>query len=108
MKTIRLERQLGPEGSTLEWNILDDAREKGMVDVWAPVEEDKEVVEDGGMEVDGPVTGPAGTGAFPVAGPGTDPVAGLLPGGDDEDAEAIARRLEDKYGDKKRKVKVSR
>lgn len=99
MKTMRLERELVPDGQTLEWNILDDAREKGMISEWAPVEEERDVTVDGGMDVDG--QGPA---------PSDGPAAGLLgPGGIDEDAEAIARRLEEKYAEpkKKKKVKVS-
>lgn len=97
MQTIRLERQLDPEGSTLEWNILDDAREKGMVDVWGPVDEEVELVVDVGLEVDGSATLPAA---------GT--VAGLLGlGGDDEDEVEIARRFEEKFEETK-KIKVRR
>lgn len=87
MKTIRLERELAPEGQTLEWNILDDAREKGMVSDWGQVEEEKDVAADGATEVDGLIDGP---------------LAGLLgSAGSDEAPEVIAKRLEEKYGDGK-------
>ena len=96
MRTIRLERDLLPQGETLEWNILDDAREKGMVDVWTSIDEERDGAVNGGMELDA---------QLPDSSAG--PVAGLFePDGGDEDAEDIARRLEEKYGDKKKKVKV--
>ena len=95
MKTIRLERQLEPEGQTLEWNILDEAQEKGMIDVWGAGEETRDIVAEEAMEGNA-ISGPSEIG----------PAAQLLgPGGDDVDPEEIARRLEEKYGEKK-KIKV--
>ena len=95
MRTIRLERQLEPEGHTLEWNILDEAQEKGMVGVWGPEEEARDIVGGEAMELNA-VSGPSDMG----------PAAQLLgPGSDEVDPEEIARRLEEKYGEKK-KIKV--
>ena len=104
MKTIRLERTMLEPGSTLEWNILEDARERGMVEVWAAPDEEREerpkpqtVVPDG--------SGPSS--AIPLDAP-------VVPGLDFDDlreAEEIARQLEEKYGDqnkpKKRRKPVS-
>ena len=112
MRTIRLEKDLVLGDGMVEWNILDDAREKGMVDDWVDKEADDE--DDEGMEVDGdgPAPGLAGSSDLPAdvdgqpaAGPSTG-LAGLL--SLDGDAEEIARRLEEKYGDAaKPKAKVS-
>ena len=99
MRTIRLERALVPEGQTLDWNILDDARDQGMVDVWGQVEEDKDIPVDNVMELDAP------------AGSMGQEVIGLGLGGD-LDAEEMARRFDEKYEkqekQEKRKAKVSR
>ena len=91
MKTIRLERMLDPHGGTMEWNILEDAREKGMVEDW--VEEEKEVAEM-------PRAGEADHAVASVAAPST---GGSFLDLADGDPEEIARRLEEKYGDAKPK-----
>ncbi|KAK4686053.1 hypothetical protein P7C73_g4079, partial [Tremellales sp. Uapishka_1] len=39
MKTIRLEREMLPEGQTLDWDVLEEARDKGMVAGWERGEE---------------------------------------------------------------------
>ena len=111
MRTIRLERDLVLGDGMFEWNFLDDAREKGMIDDWG----DKEADDEDGMEVDGEGAAAVMPGSNnqppelrdgqPVAGPSTG-VTGLL--NLDGDAEEIARRLEEKYGDvPKAKAKVS-
>jgi hypothetical protein len=103
MQTIRLEKALLPPGATLEWNILDEAKEKGLVHVWAEAEE-KELGEEAekgiangdavGMEGDlGGQGGPlGGTGIFGLDGE-------LSP-------EEIARRYEEKYDKPRKKSKV--
>lgn len=105
MKTIRLEHALLPdkEGDTLEWNILEDAQQRGMVEVWVPPEERKKAkvpVEAGdAAEVLG--DGFAGVREGNI-------LSGLF-GGDDISPEEMARRLEEKYelpAKKKKKVKV--
>ncbi|WWC92660.1 uncharacterized protein L201_007619 [Kwoniella dendrophila CBS 6074] len=131
MKTIRLEKAMLVEGETLEWNILDDARDKGMVaEVWGVAEDPitdaiKENGEDGTMDVDNPHPLPIdgdpngslvngngnGHSRIPgegVAGPSSGPLFGL--GFGDEDPEEIARRLEEKYADepKGKKAKIKR
>ena len=115
MRTIRLERKLILGDGMFEWNILDDAREKGMVDDWEAKDGDDD--DDEGMEVDGTAAGPAAPvvpgssdlppdiDGQPTAGPSNGP-SGLM--NLDGDAEEIARRLEEKYGDApKAKPKVS-
>lgn len=107
MQTIRLEKELLGFGETLEWNIMDDARERGLIPAigaWAEDKEDLVKEEAGVMDVDGLEAGnvePANKG-----GAGTGGILGLL----NEDAEEIARRLEEKYGDanKPKKAKVRR
>ena len=104
LRTIRLERTFDQEDQTLEWNILEDARARGMVEDWLPVDDDKEIVADVEAEVsfvapDESVPPPSGA---PSGG-----IFGMMDA--DEDAEAIARRLEEKYKDtapKKRSAKV--
>lgn len=109
---------MGPDNETLEWNILEDAREKGMVEAWGVGVSAEEVAKEAaagelaesmqagaeaGMEVDENGAGPS-TAPQPLLG------LGLGMGFADEDAEEIARRLEEKYGDednKKKKVAVS-
>nr|XP_019043705.1 hypothetical protein I302_08286 [Kwoniella bestiolae CBS 10118]OCF22635.1 hypothetical protein I302_08286 [Kwoniella bestiolae CBS 10118] len=102
IKTIRLERAMLPAGETLEWNILDDAREKGMLgEVWSiaedvPVENLKD---ENGMDIDGAPALPNGHEVLPgeaPAGPSSGPLFGL--GFGDETPEEVARRLEAKYG----------
>ena len=115
MRTIRLERTLdlgAPE--PLQWNILDDARDKGMVEDWTKDDDEGE-----GMEVDrdvAPLPGQEGTASVGLGLGGDVPpsdapsvsgsaAVGLL--GLDGDAEEIARRLEEKYGGAPKKPKVS-
>ncbi|WVQ95912.1 hypothetical protein IAU59_003011 [Kwoniella sp. CBS 9459] len=114
MRTIRLESQMMPEGETLEWDILEDARAHGMVaEVWAVAEDDVPAKEgEGGAaglqadgqadegEVNGLSNGPG------PAGPSSGPLFGL--GFGDEDPEEIARRLEERYGDDNRKSKKAK
>ncbi|WWD20419.1 hypothetical protein CI109_104895 [Kwoniella shandongensis] len=116
VKTIRLERAMGPDNETLEWNILEDAREKGMVEAWGVGVSAEEVakeaaagelaesmqagVADASMEVDENGAGPS-TAPQPVFG------LGLGTSFADEDPEEIARRLEEKYGDENKKKKVA-
>ncbi|WWC95660.1 hypothetical protein V866_002525 [Kwoniella sp. B9012] len=122
MKTIRLERAMLPEGETLEWNILDDARENGMVaEIWGVAEGEGEPEDlpipipsenQNGMEIDGipqPSVPPNGHEVLPgeaPAGPSSGPLFGL--GFGEEDPEEIARRLEEKYGDDNKKSKKSK
>lgn len=106
MRTIRLEVSLLAEGQTLEYNVLDDARAKGMVEgAWEEPEkiEDEEAAPEanGGGEFP-----PSSSAAGPSNGGG---LAAML--GEDISAEEMARMLEEKYGDadkpKKKKAKVS-
>lgn len=110
MKTIRLERPLVQNGETMEWNILDDARANGLCVAWGVG-----VVDDLPGSVPGTMTpGAAGMSGLteegmeidgsPVAGSSTGGVLGI--GFADEDPEEIARKLEEKYGDKKKTKKV--
>lgn len=112
MKTIRLERPLVQDGETMEWNILDDARANGLCVAWGvgvvddlpgsvpgtitPGASGMSGVVEEGMEVDG----------SPMAGPSTGGILGM--GFADEDPEEIARKLEEKYGDKKKTKKKVR
>ncbi|WRT69838.1 uncharacterized protein IL334_006829 [Kwoniella shivajii] len=119
MKTIRLEKSMLAEGETLEWNVLDEARDKGMVaEIWGVAEDVAEPIKDGmeeGMEVDPsiPIEGEiAATNGHtlevsqPIAGPSSGPLYGLGLG--DEDPEEIARRLEEKYGDDNKSKKAKK
>lgn len=135
MLTVRLERPLPPPDhhSYLAWNILDSAREEGMVAGWVPLAAGEEAGPsgsgsgsglnglDGGyddvdmengateppsrkVEEDGSVGGgEEGTVGVGLAGLGDDPFGG------DDSAEAIAARLEAKYKDydQPKKSKVS-
>ncbi|WVF68361.1 hypothetical protein IAT40_003126 [Kwoniella sp. CBS 6097] len=116
MRTIRLESKMLPEGETLEWDILEDARTHGMVaEVWAvaeddmPIKEGEEGAVTAGVQADG--QGHEGeanglsNGPGP-AGPSSGPLFGL--GFGDEDPEEIARRLEEKYGEDNRKSKKAK
>ncbi|WVR07923.1 hypothetical protein IAU60_004966 [Kwoniella sp. DSM 27419] len=110
IKTIRLEKAMLKEGETLEWNILDDAREQGMIaEIWAVTEE--EVPTNLPMDVEGAVNGngmgEAEASNGPTAGPSSRPLFSNLV---DEDPEEIARRLEEKYGDapKPKKTKIKK
>ncbi|OCF39684.1 hypothetical protein I317_06539 [Kwoniella heveanensis CBS 569] len=115
MKTIRLESKMLPDGETLEWDILEDARAHGMVaEIWAVAEDDVPIKngEDGagvGVQIDGQgseaeING-LSNGPGP-AGPSSGPLFGL--GFGDEDPEEIARRLEEKYGEDNRKSKKAK
>lgn len=110
MKTIRLERPLVQNGETMEWNILDDARANGLCVAWGvgvvddlpgsvpgtitPGASAMSGLAEEGMEVDG----------SPIGGPSTGGILGI--GFADDDPEEIARKLEEKYGDKKKTKKV--
>ncbi|WVQ77528.1 hypothetical protein IAR50_007214 [Cryptococcus sp. DSM 104548] len=115
MKTIRLERAMLPPGETLEWNILDEAREKGLCIAWGVgVLEDLPVgLKIPGVELTGEVTpGDAmdvdGQGES-VGGPSSAPPApGAIFGAGEDDPEEIARRLEEKYGEKRKTKKKKR
>lgn len=98
MLTIRVDREFEDDYETLEWNILDDARERGMVAEW-PTGPD---ISNTPAEPEHPVAGPSQPPLpVPLDGNGLD--ANLM----DDDALAIAARLEVKYGGppKKRKTK---
>ncbi|KAK8849787.1 hypothetical protein IAR55_005123 [Kwoniella newhampshirensis] len=119
VQTIRLERAMVAENETLEWNILQEAREKGMVEAWGVGISAEEAAKE---DVAGDITGDMDAedaGALDVddngAGPSTNtrPLVGLGFGAGfaDEDPEEIARRLEEKYGEenqKKKKVAMKR
>jgi hypothetical protein len=102
MQTLRLERPLVPSDDTMEWNILDDARERGLAPWTIGEPEEKETVQPSasapaGDEVmadgDGPPAEPFGAG-------------GLFNMDEDLSPEEIARRLEEKYDKPKKKSKV--
>lgn len=104
MQTIRLERNLLGPNETLEWNILEDAKEQGMVIAWG--EEDKPEDDEGSAAA--AAAGPSGAGgdaALPGPPGEADPFGGDLFGMEGS-AEEIAARLEAKYGDKKPKKKA--
>ena len=97
MKTIRLERPLSTTSETLMWNILDEARDKGMVAAWVSKEdeageENPEGVNGDAMEIDG---GPGEGGDAPQDGVGMD---------EDAQLRALAKRYEEKYDAKPQKV----
>jgi hypothetical protein len=114
MITVRLEREfvahrVGSE-EPLEWNILDEAREKGMVAEWniaqAAAAASATAAPFAGQENGNAEAGPSSAGAN-----GNGPLSGHILSNpfvdDDESAEAIAARLEAKYGNEKpKKVKV--
>ncbi|ODN84959.1 hypothetical protein L202_00803 [Cryptococcus amylolentus CBS 6039] len=108
MKTIRLERTMLPPGETLEWNILDEAREKGLCIAWGVgvLEDLPAGVKIPAVEVTGDVS--LGVG-MDVDGQGEGVTApGAIFGGGEDDPEEIARRLEEKYGEKKKTKKKKR
>lgn len=93
MKTIRLEHVLLPEdgGETLEWNILEDAQRRGMVEVWLTPEEKEAAAQAANEHAD--VLG----NGIPAS---EDNILGSIFGGqgeNEETPEEIARRLEEKY-----------
>ncbi|ORY34637.1 hypothetical protein BCR39DRAFT_513729 [Naematelia encephala] len=98
MKTIRLQRDLDPKADEpLLWDIYEEAKDKGMIATWNPeVEKPEEPMEP--INVDAPI----GLG-LPVPQDGLGPSLGGIFGDSLDDAEAIARRLEEKYGDKPKK-----
>jgi hypothetical protein len=87
MLTIRVDREFEDDYETLEWNILDDARERGMVAEWPT-----------GPDISNTLAEPE----HPVAGPSQPPLPVPLDGNGldanlmDDDALAIAARLEAK------------
>jgi len=86
MMTIRIERELPEAGETLTWNVLDDAKEAGMIAEWPvkDLEHGKEVLEK--VEDASKPELPAADGDLP-------------PEATEEEKEmhAIAKRLADKY-----------
>jgi len=88
--TIRLEFSLDTKTDYAMINIMDLAKQAGLIPddaIEEPPEEDREEGDDAKMDVDAP-----------VAGPSTPGPAGLFGiGGHDESAEEIARRFEEKY-----------
>jgi hypothetical protein len=102
MQTLRLERPLVPSDDTMEWNILDDARERGLMPWTIGEPDEKETVQP---------LGPAPTGEEAMAdgdGPPAEPfgAGGLFNMDEDLSPEEIARRLEEKYDKPKKKSKV--
>ncbi|RXK39697.1 hypothetical protein M231_03052 [Tremella mesenterica] len=91
MRTIRLKKVLPLDGQTLMWNILEDARERGMVDVWIPPEEKED--------------GPSRPNESAIL--TTDPL-GSVPGLEVDEqraAEELARQLEERYAEKPKRKK---
>jgi len=103
MKTIRLTIDLSQlkTGVTIEYNVLDNAKELGMVDEWPMDLGEREVK---GDDLDGEDGTPGVDGEIPGGVPKAPPPVGLRL--DEDDAIEIARRLEEKYGDKKPAKKV--
>lgn len=114
MITIRLEKFLDPNGESLEWNILEDARLHGMISTW-PVEaeeskdlralvaesgEKKAPAAAGGMDVDEVEAGPSTLKPKPT---GLQDMMNMT----EEELAAMAKEIEERDAKATKRRKVS-